>query len=134
MRFLPDTNVWINHLKYPSSPLTTKLIECAEDEVFLCDIVKAELFYGAFKSSNESRNLAVLEKLFNVYESLPFEGRSAMAFGSLRAKLAQKGSQIGPFDLQIAAIAIVNNCTLVTHNTREFLRLPGLQVVDWEAS
>jgi len=134
MRYLPDTNAWIHHLKYPNSPLTGKLLACALDEVFLCDIVKAELFYGAYNSANESKNLSVLERLFGVYASLPFEGQSAKVFGDLRARLAQKGTLIGPLDLQIASIAIVHNCVLITRNTREFSRIAGLQLVDWETS
>ena len=39
---------------------------------------------------------------------------------------------IGPYDVQIAAIAVANGCTLVTHNTREFSRIPGLLLEDWE--
>lgn len=40
---------------------------------------------------------------------------------------------IGPYDLQIAAIALANDLTLVTHNTREFARVPDLRLEDWEA-
>ncbi|EDN65411.1 PilT-like protein [Beggiatoa sp. PS] len=50
----------------------------------------------------------------------------------IRARLAKKGAPIGPYDLQIAAIALVNNLILVTHNTREFKRIEELQIEDWE--
>ena len=53
-----------------------------------------------------------------------------MIFGDIRVDLAGKGTPIGPYDLQIAAIAIANNLTLVTHNTNEFSRVPDLQLVD----
>ncbi|MEK8016923.1 MAG: hypothetical protein VSS75_008650 [Candidatus Parabeggiatoa sp.] len=49
-----------------------------------------------------------------------------------RAQLAAKGTPIGPYDLQIAAIALVNDLILVTHNTREFSRIEGLVIEDWE--
>jgi tRNA(fMet)-specific endonuclease VapC len=55
-----------------------------------------------------------------------------MIFGDIRADLARKGTPIGPYDLQIAAIALANNLTLVTHNTGEFSRVPNLQLIDWE--
>jgi predicted nucleic acid-binding protein len=42
------------------------------------------------------------------------------------------GRPIGPNDLLIAAIACANTLTLVTHNTREFSRVPALQLDDWE--
>ena len=53
-------------------------------------------------------------------------------FGQIRASLASAGTPIGAYDLQIAAIALVNNLILVTHNTREFERVSGLQLEDWE--
>ena len=43
-----------------------------------------------------------------------------------------QGTPIGPYDLQIAAIALGNDLTLVTHNVREFVRVEGLRVEDWE--
>ena len=56
-----------------------------------------------------------------------------MLAGQIRAKLASVGTPIGSYDLQIAAIALANNLILVTHNTREFERVDGLQIEDWEA-
>ena len=53
-------------------------------------------------------------------------------FGEIRADLNRKGTPIGPYDLQIAAMALVNDCVLVTHNTAEFLRVEGLRLEDWE--
>ncbi len=55
-----------------------------------------------------------------------------MRFGEIRAHLSRQGMPIGPYDLQIAAIARANEFTLVTHNTREFSRVPGLILEDWE--
>lgn len=64
--------------------------------------------------------------------SLPFDDRAADEYGRIRAYLARLGTPIGPNDLLIAAIALANNATLVTHNTTEFNRVPGLTIVDWE--
>jgi len=55
-----------------------------------------------------------------------------MIYGELRAKLSQAGRIIGPYDLQIAAIALANGLVLVTHNTAEFSRVDGLKLKDWE--
>jgi len=132
MIYLPDTNLWIYHLKQPNSLVTRRLLTCPPGRVLLCDIVKAELFYGAYKSAAPTKNLAVLDSLFSVYPSLSFDGRTARVFGSLRADLARKGTPIGPLDLQIASIAMFHDCILVTHNTGEFSRIDGLRVEDWE--
>jgi tRNA(fMet)-specific endonuclease VapC len=98
----------------------------------LCDVVKAELYFGAYKSVRTDANLNLLETLFAAFDSFPFDGKAARVFGELRADLSRKGTPIGPYDMQIAAIALVNDCILVTHNTTEFSRIAGLRVEDWE--
>jgi len=130
--YLPDTNVWIRHLNPAASMAKQRLATFHPSQIRLCDVVKAELYYGAFKSNRCEANLAVLNKLFMSFDSFPFDAEAAYVFGKIRADLARKGTPIGPYDLQIAAIALVNNCTLVTHNTDEFLRVTGLKLEDWE--
>ncbi len=63
---------------------------------------------------------------------MPFDDAAAELFGSIKAQLFAAGTPIGPFDMQIAAIALANGLTLVTHNTREFGRVGGLNLEDWE--
>ncbi len=65
--------------------------------------------------------------------SLPFDDTAAEIFGDIRAKLANLGTPIGSYDLQIAAIVLANNLILVSHNTAEFSRVEGLQLEDWES-
>jgi tRNA(fMet)-specific endonuclease VapC len=102
------------------------------EQVLLCDVVKAELYYGAYKSVHKEHNLAVLSVLFTQFASLPFDGRAAQVFGQLRIDLERQGRTIGPYDLQIAAIALANDAILVTHNVREFSRVSNLHLEDWE--
>ncbi|MBI4939069.1 MAG: type II toxin-antitoxin system VapC family toxin [Nitrosomonadales bacterium] len=132
MLYLPDTNVWIKHLNPAPSIIKKKLSEYPPVQIALCDVVKAELYYGAFKSARREENLALLETLFSEFSSFAFDGEAARAFGEIRTDLARKGTPIGPYDLQIAAIALANNCVLVTHNTGEFSRIAGLKLEDWE--
>ncbi|WP_236738986.1 PIN domain-containing protein, partial [[Phormidium ambiguum] IAM M-71] len=89
-------------------------------------------FVRLLKSSQQETNLAKLARLFNQFLILPFDERSAKIAGRIRAQLAALGTPIGPYDLQIAAIALANNLILVTHNTSEFSRVEGLQIEDWE--
>ena len=131
MVYLPDTNVWIRHLDCKPSGVKEHLAAHDPNDVLLCDIVKAELYYGAFKSARPFDNLAVLKSLFASFISLPFNGDTARVFGKLRSDLARQGSPSGPLDLQIASIAVLNGLILVTSNTREFTRIFGLQVEDW---
>lgn len=130
--WMPDTNVWIRYLNPQSSPIKACFLLKQADRIFLCDVVKAELYFGAFKSTRREENLALLDELSNRFLSLPFDGNAARHFGRIRADLAKTGNPIGPYDLQIAAIALSHSLTLVTHNTREFSRVVGLHLEDWE--
>ena len=67
-----------------------------------------------------------------VFPSIPFDDEASDIFGNIRAQLEKKGEPIGPFDLQIASIALLNNLILVTHNTKEFSRIKKLKIEDWE--
>lgn len=130
--WLPDTNVWIRYLNPQPSPVKTRFLEHPAASIFLCDIVKAELYFGAFKSTRCNENLALLDELSKGFLSLPFDGDAARHFGRIRAELTKLGTPIGPYDFQIAAIALSHGFTLVTHNTGEFSRVAGLHVEDWE--
>lgn len=132
MIYLLDTNVCIVYLNRPVSGVRRRLTTLSLQDVAVCSVVKAELFYGAIRSNNRARTLALQEAFLNNFVSLPFDDTSARIFGIIRAELAASGTPIGPYDLQIAAIAIANNLILVTHNTREFGRVNGLQLEDWE--
>ncbi len=89
--------------------------------------------YGAMRSNNSTRTLRVQQAFLVQFQSLPFDDQAGLIHGRIRAQLTAAGTPIGPYDLQIAAIALANNLTLVTHNTREFRRVEGLQIEDWEA-
>ena len=101
-------------------------------EIVTCSVVKAELFYGAMRSSNPTQTYQVQEAFISQFKSLPFEDQAALIHGRIRAQLAATGKPIGPYDLQIAAIALANDLTLVTNNTREFCRVDGLKLEDWQ--
>ena len=84
------------------------------------------------KSRNPQKNLAKQKQFVDYFVSYPFDDAVAEIYGQIRADLAQQGKPIGPNDLIIAAIALANDCILVTHNTREFSRVAGLSLEDWE--
>jgi tRNA(fMet)-specific endonuclease VapC len=130
MKYLLDTNVCIVYLKGRNEHLKQKLEATSIQEIVVCSVVKAELCFGAMKSANPERNLALQQAFLEQFVSLPFDNFAATTFGVIRAQLETKGTPIGAYDLQIAAIALVNNLTLVTHNIREFGRVEGLQIED----
>ena len=130
--WLPDTDAWIGLINSRPSPVKERFQSHPPASLFLCDVVKAELYYGAFRSARRDDNLALLERVFQTFPSLAFDGAAARIFGEIRAALAAVGTPIGPYDLQIAAIALVHGFTVVTHNTGEFNRVQGLRTEDWE--
>lgn len=84
------------------------------------------------RSQQPAKTLANQQQFLALFASLPFDDAAAMQYGNIRAVLAAQGQLIGPNDLMIAAAALVHDLILVTHNTREFQRVPGLHIEDWE--
>ena len=132
MRYLLDTNVCVMYLNGRSALVRDRLLSTPSDDMAVCSVVKAELFYGAFRSNDPARTLERQQAFLSRFVSLSFEDEAALLAGQIRAQLAGAGTPIGSYDLQIAAIALANNLTLITHNTREFERVDGLPLEDWE--
>lgn len=132
MKFLLDTNTCIIYMRGKNSTLKQKLETTATKDIAVCSIVKAELFYGAIKSAYPERNLTLQQEFLAQFISLPFDDLAAMTFVTIRSQLEILGTPIGAYDLLIAAIALTNNLTLITHNTREFQRVNKLLIEDWE--
>lgn len=132
MKYLLDTNVCIRYLNGSSEVIKKKLEFINPRDVTLCSIVKAKLFYGANKSARPSSNLNKIRYFTDQFTSLPFDDRAALTYGNIRSSLEKTGRPIGPNDLLIASVAISNDIILVTHNTKEFQRIKGIKVEDWE--
>ena len=132
MIYLLDSNTCIGYLNGTAMGVLRQLQALPLEEIAVCSVVKAELFYGAMKSVNPIKTLALQRQFLDRFVSFPFDDHAADEYGRLRAQLARQGTPIGPNDLMIASIALAHRATLVTHNTREFSRVPSLPVVDWE--
>jgi tRNA(fMet)-specific endonuclease VapC len=132
--YLLDANACIRILNNSSLNLVTQLHQHKPNEIFLCSVVKGELVYGAYHSAHPAENLRVLEKFFEPFVSLPFDDQSSLIYGRIRSDLVRNGTIIGPNDLLIASIAISNNLTLISANIREFGRVAGLSLANWEAA
>jgi tRNA(fMet)-specific endonuclease VapC len=131
MRYLLDTNVVVAMLRDPASRPALRARQEQVSDVAISTIVAHELFYGAFKSRRAAHNVALVDALqFPVIE---FDREDARQAGAIRAFLAVRGVMIGPYDVLIAGQAVARNMILVTHNTAEFRRAPGLRMEDWEA-
>lgn len=134
MIYLLDANACIGWLRQNEPKLIARIQQEDPANIVLCSIVVAELIYGAERSGASYRagNLMRVGQLRQRFLSLPFDDRAGEEAGRVRAYLAGVGTPIGPNDLLIASIALANQITLVTHNTGEFSRVPGLVVEDWQ--
>lgn len=130
MLYLLDTNAVIALLKRRISPLAQRVRANRPADIGISSIVSHELFYGAFKSQRTGQNVALVDDL--QFEVLDFDKEDARQAGEIRAVLAARGTPIGPYDVLIAGQALARNLVLITHNTEEFERVPGLRVEDWE--
>lgn len=133
MRYLLDTNVCIEILRGRNPGLRQRLESAGFDQLRLCSIVWAELHCGACLLSNPEQEKQRIEVAFGGWPRLPFDDAAAERYGEIRAQLQRAGRLIGANDLLIAATALANGLTLITHNTDEFKRIEGLAVEDWEA-
>ncbi len=132
MIYLPDTNVWIRLLNKGDNLVKQHFEKVDPSEIRLCSVVKAELYFGAEKSNRRAENMEMLEDLFSDIGFFAFDDAAAKQYGGLRRDLTASGLVIGPNDLMIASIGLTHNVTVITHNIKEFSRVSGLHVEDWE--
>lgn len=132
MKHLLDTNVCIQFITGRSLAIKEKIERSDLSSLFICSVVKGELEYGARKSNNPERTLSVLKNFLLNFQEIDYDSAAAEQYGIIRAELEKQGLPIGPYDMQIASIALANNFTLVSHNIREFSRIKGLLLEDWE--
>jgi tRNA(fMet)-specific endonuclease VapC len=130
MRYLLDANIVIALLNNATSTLARRVRREKPDEMAISAVVAHELFFGAFRSSRAAQNILLVDAL--QFAVLEFDKEDARQAGAIRALLAQNGTPIGPYDVLIAGQAVARNLILVTRNTGEFERVPGLRIEDWQ--
>ncbi|HMP76181.1 MAG TPA: type II toxin-antitoxin system VapC family toxin [Kiritimatiellia bacterium] len=131
MTYCLDTNTCIYLLKGSFPHLSARFLALPPDRFALPAMVVAELYFGAEKSDRAKLVRARLADFLAPLNILPFDEKAAIRHAETRAALEKAGIPIGPEDLVIGATALAHGCALVTHNTREFGRIPGLLVEDW---
>ena len=128
--FVLDTNTVIYFFKERGN-VAQNLLAQSPSTIFLPAIVIYELEVGLAKSQAPQKRRKQLQILLNGINVLPFGENEARITAKVRAALEQQGTPIGPYDTLIAGTALAHGATLVTHNTREFQRVAGLQLQDW---
>lgn len=130
MRFMLDTDICIYAINDRPPRVLQALREHYAEGLGVSSITASELFYGVARSGS-ARNADVLRRFLRGLEVAEFDAAAAEVAGQVRAWLASQGTPIGPYDSLIAAHAQALGVTLVTNNTREFERVPGLRLENW---
>jgi len=132
MTRLLDTNICVFLIRKRSRPALRRRFDThAVGELAVSSITESELRHGAERSNDPPKNHHAVDRLLLTLPVLPYGSEAAAAYGAIRARLAAAGTPIGSMDLLIAAHALAANLILVTNNTREFKRVPGLRVENW---
>ncbi|MBE3130086.1 MAG: type II toxin-antitoxin system VapC family toxin [Acidobacteria bacterium] len=131
MRFMLDTDSCIALIKRKAASVLRRLTSLAPGEAGISAVTLAELRYGVAKSAQMEKNRLALDEFLLPLELADFDEPAAVIYGMVRAGLEKAGTPIGPLDTQIGAHALSLGAILVTHNSREFRRIPGLVIEDW---
>ena len=130
-RYMLDTDICSYVMKRSHDVLLKRLQKMPVSDVCVSVVTKAELLYGVEVSPRRQQDEAALNAFLNCVEVLDFANPSAAHYAEIRSHLKKSGTMIGANDLFIAAHARSLGLTLVTHNTREFGRVPKLAMEDW---
>lgn len=133
MIYCLDTNTCIEAMRNRGSELADRFAAVTPEDIVVPAMVKAELLLGALKSHAPERVRATVARFLSPFEIIPFDDHAVLHYAEIRAHLERQGLPIGPNDLVIAATARSRGLRLVTHNTDEFRRVPGLGLEDWQA-
>jgi tRNA(fMet)-specific endonuclease VapC len=132
MRYMLDTDICTYTINERPSAVLSAFRRFQSAGLGISSVTAAELHFGVARTGSQ-RNLEALRRFLGTLEIAPFDAAAAEVSGSLRAWLASQGTPIGPYDTLIAAHAHALGSILVSNNTREFDRVPGLKVENWAA-
>ncbi len=131
MKYLLDTNICIYWFKGDRN-IKDRLSQIDFSQVFISEITIAELFYGAYRSSQKDANLKRVKDFMAEINTVWLDEYSLERFGKTKAELANNGNLIDDFDIMIASEALCNDCVLITNNVEHFKRIQGLTIENWK--
>jgi tRNA(fMet)-specific endonuclease VapC len=133
MIYLLDTNACIGVINKKPEVVRERMLRIDPENIFISQVVLYELLFGVCHSNQIERNKKNLNHFLKYIQVLDWGEEQARVASKIRCYLSQKGQLIGPYDILIAAHAVSLKACLVTHNTKEFERVSGLTLEDWES-
>ena len=132
IEYLLDTNILSYFIRGRHPALITRVVEAIDlEKAGISAVVRAEMRFGQSGMPLNDKRRRTIDLLLDQLPALPWTVAAADAYGPLKARLHSNGQPIGELDTQIAAHALAEELTLVTHNTRHFERIAGLKLEDW---
>ena len=131
MKLMLDTNICIYIIKQKPVAVLKRFLEYQVGDIGISSITLSELRYGVAKSTRQEKNAKALDEFITPLEVVSFAEEAAHVYGEIRAALENAGTPIGAMDMLIAAHAVSLGIPLVTNNTREFVRITSLNIIDW---
>jgi tRNA(fMet)-specific endonuclease VapC len=129
--YMLDTDIASFIMKRVSLGAIRKLQELPTDATCISAIVESELRFGIAVSPRRQKDQIALVDFLQYMQVLDYPAAASSDYGLIRADLKRRGVMIGSNDLLVAAHARFLGLTLVTNNTREFKRVPGLKIENW---
>ena len=127
--YILDTDTWIEYF-HRRSGVDQHIADTPADQIFASEVSIAELTYGALHSNAVEKHLQEPKMIEDTFTILPLLDW-VRDYAEIRQALASKGLIVGDFDILIAVTARHHDLTVVTHNTKHFSQMPGVQCVDW---
>ena len=131
MKYMLDTNSWINLIKHRPGPILEMMREVDPSDICISSVTYAELSYGIEKGAFAEKNRIALILLLSNITILPFDDRAAGEYALIRSELERAENPIGLLNTMIAAHARSAGCTLVTSNIRDFKRIRNIRIEQW---
>lgn len=131
MKYFLDTNIIIYYMKGQFPALPEHFRQIPSQSIVIPTVVMAEIEFGARKSFDYATTIHKYRQFTDVFLKVPFSEKASVIYGEIRNNLEKAGTPIGPNDLMIASIVLAEDGILVTNNTKEFGRIPSLQMENW---
>lgn len=131
MKYYLDTDIIIYAMRDSFQSIKDHFMEIPAQSILIPSVVLAEIEHGAEKCAEYKETIEAYNRFTRCFETAPFGEKAATEYGKVRAELEAKGTPIGANDLMIAATVLAEDGVLVTHNVKEFSRVPDLRIEDW---
>lgn len=130
-KIMLDTNICIYIINNKPQYIKDRFLQYRIGDIAISSISVAQLYFGVEKSQYKEANTNALNTFLTHLKVIDFTHKEALVYAKIRADLECRKSLIGAMDMLISAVALANDLTLITNNTKEFQRVKNLKMENW---